>query len=169
VISSRRSGALMIELGIYLGVFVVLVGPLSYAILQSTRTHEENDTMTKLSERCRVVLFRMAGDVRACQGDTLTIINNQASLRFTEADAFDGTAIVDGSEIQYDFVTQNGAGLLRRSDLTSGDSSTLCEWVDVANSSFQQNGDAITITLALTAGDRTVFDLTRSLTVMPRN
>ena len=74
----------------------MVLAPLSAVVISSTRQHEENDTMNRIAERCRVALYRVAGELRGCQSATVLIKGNNSEIEFTEADSYSGGSIVSG-------------------------------------------------------------------------
>lgn len=186
---SRQRGLTLIEILIYLGILLILLTPLTSVTVFSIRATSENDTMNKVAERNRAALNRVSAELRLALSATVAVAADNKSVTVTLADGFDGVNLIPGPRIRFEVgivadeqpngVDDNGNGLadegeLRRVDVATSAVQTICQGLDLAQSSFQQNGASIIVTIA-NAGrmarnqDGTPHVLTRSLTVTPRN
>jgi len=184
----RSSGGFtLLEVAIYCAVLITVGAPLVSVVLTSSRATVENDTVARVEERNRVALFRIEKEIRRGLSGTFVIGNGGSSLTFTPTVGFDGTSIITGTNIQFTFrldsgETLNGAdddsdgaideGELVRTDVATGTELIISGAIDVANSVFALNGSGVDVTVATTGSvDRRygTFDVSRSLTVYPRN
>lgn len=171
----------------YTGILFLLGIPLVSAVMVSTRSMTESDVFNRLAERNRVVLYRVARDVRKSIVTSTVIGGGGTTLSFTQVAGVDATGMLPGENIRYELLpaageTVNGIdddgdglvdeGSLVRRNLTTGEVVTITAEVNVVGSSFALNGSTVTATIATfgrlrNAGD--VYEVSRSVNVNPRN
>lgn len=183
----RRSGLTLIEILIYTVILVILTIPLVSVVLVATRAMAESDVINRLTERNRVILFRVAQDVRESMVGTPAIGGGGSTLTITLAAGVDATGVVPGHTIRYELVPEKGEavnggdddgdgladeGDLLRRDLTDGTLVPIASEISLADSSFTLNGTAVTVQISnfgrLRKAEDT-FQVTRSVTANPRN
>ncbi len=165
---------------------VVIGGPL-ISVLVSSRGVAENSTMHQVAERNLISLNRVTQEVRIGLSNSVVVGNGGKSLTFTRPDSFDGTNIVPGSAIRYEFLLSpdevanaaddNGNGLvdegrLLRTNLTTGEVVSLCENLSPAQSTFTWDTTTVTMTVAnigQLSSANSFFGITMSLAMVPRN
>ncbi len=183
----RHSGLTLLEVLVYTGLMVVIGGPLISVVLVSSRGVAENSTMHQVAERNLISLYRVTQEVRIGLSNSVVVGNGGKSLTFTRPDSFDGTNIVPGPSIRYEFLLSpdelanaaddNGNGLvdegrLLRTNLTTGEVVSLCENLDPAQSIFTWDTATVTMTVAnigRLSSANSFFGITRSLAMVPRN
>lgn len=183
----RQAGLTTLEVVVYCGLVAVIAGPLVSVVLVSSRGVAEHSTMHQVAERNLVSLYRITQEVRGALGGTVVIQNAGKSLQFTLPDSYDGSVILPGPTIRYDLqlspeevanaADDNGNGLVDegrvvRTNVTTGEVTPLCENLDPAQSSFNWDGTTVTLTIANVgnlSSVNTVFGITRSLAMVPRN
>jgi hypothetical protein len=177
----------MLELIVYVGLIAVVGGPLVSVVLISSRGVAEHSTMHQVEERNLVSIYRLTQEVRTALNTSVIVLNGGKTLTFTLPDSFDGVAVVPGDTIRYDLqlspeelanaADDNGNGLVDegrvlRTNVTTGEIVALCENLDPSQSLFSWDGTTVTLTIANVgslSSINTVFGITRSLAMVPRN
>lgn len=184
---ARQSGLTLLEVVVYTGLIAVIGGPLVSVVLVSSRGVAESGTMHQVAERNLVSIYRLTQEVRTALNGSILVTNAGKTLTFTLPDSYDGVAVVPGDTIRYDLqlspeelanaADDNGNGLVdegrvQRTNVTQSEVVVLCENLDPNNSLFSWDGTTVTMTIAnvgnLTSVN-TVFGITRSLAMVPRN
>ncbi len=181
------SGFTLLEVMIYLMIIGILIMPIISLVLTSSRFVQELDSSGKIMERNRSVLHRVETELREAIRTSIVISNPERRIIFRQASGYDGNAIVPGDEIAFRFrITDdeiwngkddngNGIiddGILIRRNRTTGEQLILCSGIDMQNSGFVLNGDAVTVTLSNTgfiSRGNTTWTVTSSLDVYPYN
>jgi hypothetical protein len=171
----------------YTAILIVLLVPLVSVISVSTESVAENDTFTKVQERNRTVLFRLAQEIRQALAATVVITPQEKKLRFSLPDEFDGTGITPGPTITYAFQLEgteqpngrddNGNGLIDegrivRQDESSGQSVSIASGIDLAASDFAWAGTGVAVTVTTSGvaySDSQPFKVSRTVTIHARN
>jgi hypothetical protein len=187
----RRRGVTLIELAIYIVVLAILGAPLITVTLTMSRASAEGDMTSLIIERNRAVMERIAGEVRECLHTTVSVSTDGWSLQFTPTTNFDiDTATpVAGAPIRYEIrvnagetangVDDDGDGLIDESSLyriSGGQEIMLTNAIKASGSSFSSTVSSGVATVAISLvtsgrarGDSGPLDVTRTLTVSPRN
>lgn len=181
------AGFTLLELMTYTGLIGVIGLPLLSVVMVSTRSTSENFTINHVTERNRVAIYRVTREIRKAVSDTVAIGGGGTQLTFTLPNGFDGFNVIPGDTIRYalnivpdespNSADDNGNGLidegqLERTNLSTGESFVVCQGLDLANCSFSLNGTAVRSTFAsqgFIPQSESVYSLTKSLTVTPRN
>ena len=169
--NTRTSGFILLEVVTYLALLGVVGGAVATTLLVSIRTTTENRIMNEVAERNRVAIHRIAEGVRPALQSSLVSFDED-ELQFTLPSTYDGSNVVLGDTIRFEFRTENGQGRLFRENLTTGEEVVICRKIDVAASKFDFNGAAVTMTIVNSAeiphsGSSHV--VSNSLTVRTRN
>jgi hypothetical protein len=183
----RDAGLTLLELAFYVGLSALIGGPLVSVVLLSARGTAENGTISQVAQRNRVAFYRVSQDLRIAMSDTITAAVDGASISFTLPDGYDGTAVVPGPSIRYDLELSatedlnerddNGNGLidegrLVRRNLTTDEDASLCENIDLNQSSFAWDGSVATVTLRNQGqlySHNAAYDVGRTVAIFPRN
>ena len=184
--NAGERGVTLIELMIYLAVLAILGAPLLMVTLSMSRASAEGDVTSLILERNRTALERIADEVRECRGTSVTTSADGWSLQFTTVtfDTATGTS-VDGATVRYEIrvngtetangVDDDGDGLIDESSLfriSGGQEVMLTNALTASGSSFSWVSPQVTITLVTSGrarGDSGPLNVTRTLTVAPRN
>ncbi len=184
---ARQVGLTLLEVIVYVGLIAVIGGPLVSVVLVSSRGVAEHSTMHHVAERNLVSVYRLTQEVRTALSGSVAVTNAGKTLTFDLPDSYNGVAVVPGDTIRYDLqlspeelanaVDDNGNGLVDegrvlRTNVTLSQVVLLCENLDPNLSLFSWDGTTVTMTIAnvgsLTSIN-TVFGITRSLAMVPRN
>jgi len=184
---ARSGGVTLIELMIYLAVIAILGVPMIMIVVSVTRSAAEGDMLSKVNERNRTALQRIASEYRGSLSGTTVISDGGKTLQFTTSGGFNGAGPVAGSVIRYAILPANGEaingvddnqnglideGILVREDQTMGLKTILTNTMNAASSIFIANGNGITAninTFGRTQGAKAVTNVRRSITIFPRN
>ncbi len=184
---ARQIGLTLLEVIVYVGLIAVIGGPLVSVVLVSSRGVAEHSTMHQVAERNLVSVYRLTQEVRTALNGSVAVTNVGKTLTFDLPDSFDGVAVVPGDTIRYDLqlspeelanaVDDNGNGLVDegrvlRTNVTQSEIVLLCENLDPNVSLFSWDGTTVTMTIANVgslSSINTVFGITRSLAMVPRN
>lgn len=183
----RTAGITLIEVVIYTTILAILGAPVVSMVVVSSRYMSEVDAQYKVQERSRVLLFRLEEDLREAILASVTITNAGKTLQFTLPDSFDGTAVVPGPDIQYEFQlatgeSSNGSddngnglvdeGMVVRRNLTDSETVSLSGGLDLDNSSFAPTAGGVTVNLTLVGRLReanSTIAVSSTLNVYPYN
>lgn len=172
---------------VYVVISVGLGVPLVSAVLTSTRAVTEGNAFNRFAERNRVMLSRVAREIRAAIAARTTVGTGGSTLTITRAAGVNGTEVLQGPDVRFELVPtlgesvngldDNGDGLvdegrLVRRDLASGDVAIVASEISLENSTFALNGRAVHVALTKfgrlgLAGDPIM--VCSSITVRPRN
>ncbi len=180
-------GFTLIEMAIYLAILTILGMPLVLVFLGGSRSMAEADAANNVRERNRVALFRISQDLRRSFKNSIVLSDGGKYLRAVLPDEFGSGTTTMGPVIHYGFQSlswealssadQNTSGTISEGQLVRvnrgmGERSVLCGGIDLKNSSFSWDGDAVTINLtsfgSLPEQDK-AFTVTNSTKVYPRN
>jgi type II secretory pathway pseudopilin PulG len=181
---TRRDGFTLLEVATYIAVLSVLGVPLVSIVLAGTRATSENDVINKVEERNRIALIRVESEVRKGISGSLIVTSGGRSLQLTRAAGFDGTSVIPGLPVGFQFRLASDEAANGRDDNRNGiadegelvwssgaGNSLVCGDVDLNASGFALNGTGVTITVASFGSLRGngTFSLAKTLTVFPRN
>lgn len=179
-------GVTLLEVALYTAVLLAIGAPLVSAVLVSTRSTREVDTVNAITERNRTIVLRIEKEVRRAIGSTVSVEDLGRSLALTPPAGFDGASIVPGVRIRFELrpapgesvngLDDNGDGLvdegeLIQRDVATGAESLLSRGIDLDASSFSQTSSGFRITLTNFGGGNggTPFRISKTVTVYPRN
>ena len=184
---ARQLGFTLLELIVYVGLIAVIGGPLVSVVLISSRGVAEHGTMHQVAERNLVSIYRLTQEIRTALNGSVVVANAGKTLTFSLPDSYDGVNVVAGDTIRYDLqlspeelanaVDDNGNGVVdegrvQRTNVTQSEVVVLCENLDPSVSLFSWDGTTVTMTIANVgslSSNGTVFGITRSLAMVPRN
>ena len=180
-------GVTLLELMIYLVVVAILGVPILMITLSVSRASAEGDMLSKILERNRSCLQRIATEYREALKGTTVLGTDTKSIQFTSTAGFDGAGPITGPVVRYEIrlapgESANGAddnhnlladeGVVVRSE--NGNEVVIASAVDMVASSFIPTGTANGVTITLVTFGRTkdastATEANRTLTVYPRN
>ena len=184
---ARQTGLTLLEVVVYTGLIAVIGGPLLSVVLVSSRGVADHGTMHHVAERNLVSIYRLTQEVRTALNGSVVVTNAGKTLTFSLPESYDGVNVVPGDTIRYDLqlspeelanaVDDNGNGVVdegrvRRTNVTQSEVVVLCENLDPSVSLFSWDGTTVTMTIANVgslSSNGTVFGITRSLAMVPRN
>jgi hypothetical protein len=185
--SGHRGGFTILEAVFYFTLLLILGIPLIAVTMTLSRSSAEGDMFSRILERNRSMLYRIAAEYRNSLRATTIVSPDGKSLEFTSNDGCDGTGPVDGAVIRYEIrlhptETANGAddnhnglideSILVRVNQTKGEEVVLLSGLDTGTSSFAGVAGGVNITLTTSGlANRTgpVMNVQRSLTVYARS
>ena len=185
--TERQEGFSLLEIVFYVTILGILGFPIVTVLLQVSRSSAEGDLFSRIIERNRSMIHRIAGEYRNSLRGTTSIPPDGKSLQFTTNAGCDGTGPLAGPVVRYEIrlapgevangADDNGNGLadegaLVRVDPTTGEEVVLLGGLDTALSSFGANGGGVVISLATygkTRGAQNLTEVRRSITVYPRS
>ncbi len=178
-------GVTLLELMIYLVVVTILGIPILMITLSVSRASAEGDMLSKILERNRACLQRMATEYREALHGTSVFGSTGKWMQFTSTAGFDGAGPIIGPVVRYEIRLAPGEtannvddnhnlladdGVVVRSE--NGNEVVIASAVDVNASSFLPAGNGVTITLVTfgrTKDEATPTQASRTLTIYPRN
>lgn len=183
---ASERGLTLLEVALYAAVLVAIGAPLVSAVLVSTRSTREVDTVNAITERNRTIVLRIEKEVRRAIGSTVSVEDLGKSLALTPPAGFDGASVVPGAPMRFELrpapgesvngVDDDGNGLvdegeLFQKDVATGAESLLARGIDLDASSFSRTSSGFTITLTNFGGGEggTPFRISKTVTVYPRN
>ena len=186
----RCAGLTLIEAAVYLALVGVIAAPLVSATIVSVRGISERDAVGRTEESNRVILFRLASDLRQVIASSVVVSADGKTITFQEPAGFNDTGVLPGATVSFEVrlapgETGNGAdddgdtlideGLLVRREMTTGTEIVVAENLSYAASGFaavDENAVSISVTSLgkYRRGDDIVqVQVSRELTLNPRN
>ncbi|MEM7235810.1 MAG: hypothetical protein AAF517_26815 [Planctomycetota bacterium] len=169
---ARDAGGLLLEVVIYTAVLLILSAPLATVMTSSTRAVTEHAVINVLAERNRVALSTLYDEIRVAIASSVDVPSDQV-LRFSEPTDSSTSESVLGTSWEFGFDTDaDGFHILQRTNLDTGDKSTVCIGINQELTKFERVGNAVAVTL-VTEGEiepgGAVHQVERYMIVTPRN
>jgi hypothetical protein len=185
--STSERGFSLLEAMFYITLLLILGVPLMMVILTISRSSAEGDMFSKITERNRSMLNRIASEYRNSLRSATVVSPDGKVLEFTANDGCDGVGPVAGPIIRYEIrlhpteaangLDDNRNGLVDESILvrvnqTTGEEVVLLSGLNTGSSSFADVGSGVNITLTTsgqTHHSTQIMNVQRSVTVYARS
>ncbi len=183
----RERGVSLLEVMFYLTLLSILGIPLVMVTLTVSRSSAEGDMFSRVLERNRSMLYRIAAEYRSSLRSTTRVAPDGKALEFTVNEGCDGTGPVAGPVIRYEIrlhptEAANGSddnrnglvdeSILVRVNQTSAEEVVLLSGLATGSSSFVPVPGGVNVTLTtsgLANRSGPVMNVQRSVTVYPRS
>ncbi len=167
--ADRRIGFSLLEATIYAAVLIVIGAPIMMMTMSATRSTTETQNLSRVLERNRSALQRIAGDLRMALDSSVTVSNTGKTLTFTLPGTFDGAGPTGGDIVSYAIQNdptdpangsddnQNGVVdemVLVRVNQTTGEQVTVASNLDDARTGFEVAINGVLVTMSSVRVDK---------------
>ena len=101
--NTRDAGMSLLEVVVYVGILAVVGGAILSVVLVASRGTAEISTRNGVAERSRSSLYKVTRELRTALGDSVLLESGGSALSFNLPDSYDGTTVVLGPRIRFEF------------------------------------------------------------------